>query len=610
MKDKTTTAAADTKVGLAEFFKISWWSLRFVFKLQPFYTSVRLFTSSAIRLVPIANTLLFAKSIDALTQGIKTSAGLEIMYPYLAASIGLNVAGTILDFTNSFVMTALRNNTQPKIRQALYTKVYELGIQTLEQPEIQNQLHRANDYLSQVLSYFSDVILAISGIVRLITVLIAVAAFLPLFVPIIILITIPYYLNDRHFRGKIYGFSFSNTEGTRKAGAAASDLTLMKSLQEIYITGAFKFFSDKYQNFMTWYNDERMSIYKPWRIGNYSLGFLVDTAVLGGVVIIFKNVLQGLISIGTVTFQAGMLSSFRAAVADTMVSFNDLFEYSIQLKDVYRLFNTEPLVKDGQKSLSLPSGPEIIFENVSFKYPNTDKFIYKNLNLEIKSGEKIALVGPNGVGKTTLVKLLCRFYNVTEGRILINGYDLNDLKIDAFYKNLGVFFQDFETYPQLTVKENIIVGDPSRKVIWSEVLDAAKKADALDFIQQYKDGFDQVLSEQYKGGIRPSTGQWQKLVMARFFYRDSPLVIFDEPTSAIDAVSEAKIFDKIYDSFKGKTVIIVSHRFSTVRNADRIIVLKNGKIVEEGNHKHLLALDGEYARSYNLQAKGYSDNGD
>ena len=451
--------------------------------------------------------------------------------------------------------------------------------------------------------------MAISGLVRLVTVLVAVASFLPLFVPIIILITIPYYLNDRYFRGKIYSFSFSNTEGNRKAGSSASDLTLMKSLQEIYITGAFNFFSDKYQKFMSWYNDERLHIYKPWRVGNYSLGFLVDTAVLGGVTVIFRNVLQGLISLGTVTFQAGMLSSFRAAVADTMVSFNDLFEYSIQLKDVYRLFNTEPLVKDGQKSLQkLASGPEIVFENVSFKYPNTEKFIYKNLNLTIKAGEKIALVGPNGVGKTTLVKLLCRFYNATEGRILINGYNLNDLKIDAFYKNLGVFFQDFETYPQLTVKENIIVGDPSRKVVWSEVLQAAKSADALDFIQQYKDGFDQVLSEQYKGGIRPSTGQWQKLVMARFFYRDSPLVIFDEPTSAIDAVSEAKIFDKIYDSFKGKTVVIVSHRFSTVRNADRIIVLKNGKIVEEGNHKHLLALDGEYARSYNLQARGYTDS--
>ena len=154
MKAKTTTATttADTKVGLAEFFKISWWSLKFVFGIQPFYSSVRLFTSSAMRLVPIANTLLFAKSIDALTQGIKTSAGLEIMYPYIAASIGLNVVGTILDFTNSYIMMALRNTTQPKIRQALYTKVYELGIQTLEQPEIQNQLHRANDYLSQVLS--------------------------------------------------------------------------------------------------------------------------------------------------------------------------------------------------------------------------------------------------------------------------------------------------------------------------------------------------------------------------------------------------------------------------------------------------------------------------
>lgn len=171
---------------------------------------------------------------------------------------------------------------------------------------------------------------------------------------------------------------------------------------------------------------------------------------------------------------------------------------------------------------------------------------------------------------------------------------------------MSLFFQDYQTYPQLTVKENIIVGDPAKKVVWSEVLQAAKNADCLDFIKQYKNGFDQVLSEQYKGGVRPSTGQWQKIVLARFFYRNSPLVVFDEPTSAIDAVSEAKIFDRIYQHFKNKTVIIVSHRFSTVRHADRIIVLSKGQIVEQGSHQELMKKKGQYAKAFALQAQGYS----
>jgi ABC-type multidrug transport system fused ATPase/permease subunit len=292
----------------------------------------------------------------------------------------------------------------------------------------------------------------------------------------------------------------------------------------------------------------------------------------------------------------------------TLSYFNDLLEMSLRYKDIYSIFNTEPAIKDG--SIAIPrlhTGPSIEFKNMSFKYPNTDKFILKDLDLRIKPEQKIAIVGYNGAGKTTLVKLLCRFYQPTEGKILINDTDLSEIEIDSLYKNMGVLFQEFNRYPQLTVTENIQLGNSKVPASEQRIKAAAESADSQTFIDSYKNKFGQILSERYKNGIRPSTGQWQKLAIARFFYRNAPLVIFDEPTAAIDAVSEYNIFNNIYHFFKGKTVIIISHKFSTVRNADRILVLDKGSIVEDGSHDELMRLDGFYARSFRLQAEGYRE---
>ena len=266
----------------------------------------------------------------------------------------------------------------------------------------------------------------------------------------------------------------------------------------------------------------------------------------------------------------------------------------------------KPIVEDGHIELfSSEITPSIRFKDVSFKYPGADKYVIENLSLDIKPGEKIAIVGENGAGKTTIVKLLSRFYKVDKGAVLLDDININDIKIESWYKNLGVLFQDYNTYPHLTLKENIYLGRSYEPIDISKIEIAAHQANVDSFVHDYKKGYDQVLSEKYKGGTRPSTGQWQKIAIARFFYRNSPVVVFDEPTASIDAISEAEIFGKIYDFFKGKTVIIISHRFSTVRNADKIYVLDKGEIIESGNHEELMKLKGKYHKAFNIQAKGY-----
>jgi len=253
----------------------------------------------------------------------------------------------------------------------------------------------------------------------------------------------------------------------------------------------------------------------------------------------------------------------------------------------------------------LKTGPGIKFSSVSFRYPNTTKNVLTDIDIDIKPGEKIAIVGNNGAGKTTLVKLICRYYQTTTGEILINDNRLNDLKIDSWYQNIGVLFQDYNLFEHLTPSESIRIGRYRHNFDPKEISTAAKMAEAHDFISTLPEGYQTILSERYKGGVRPSTGQAQKIVIARFFYRNAPLAIFDEPTASIDALAEKKIFDRIYQFFTGKTVILISHRFSTVRNADRIIVLDQGRIAEQGSHTQLMKQKGIYAHSFQLQAAGY-----
>jgi ABC-type multidrug transport system fused ATPase/permease subunit len=278
----------------------------------------------------------------------------------------------------------------------------------------------------------------------------------------------------------------------------------------------------------------------------------------------------------------------------------------VRLKDALELFELYKPEVDGEKNLETGKKPPAIeIKNITFTYPNGKSPVITNLNLTFKPGEKVAIVGENGAGKTTLVKLITRIYRPQVGEVSLNEININELKKTSLYKKFGVLFQDFNSYGNLSVTENIQIGKTSRKVDKELIEKALIKADAMNFVKEYPNFMDQILSERYKGGIRPSGGQWQKIAIARLFYRNAPILILDEPTASIDAVSEAKIFDNVYKFMKGKTVIIISHRFSTVRNADRILVLDKGKIIEEGTHEQLMKMDGKYAHAFRLQAKGY-----
>jgi ABC-type multidrug transport system fused ATPase/permease subunit len=317
---------------------------------------------------------------------------------------------------------------------------------------------------------------------------------------------------------------------------------------------------------------------------------------------LIKKALDKLITVGQFSFYYNSTFRFTADFNALSGIAIELYDNSIGVKAVREIFEAENVIKDGDRKLKVDSNPpKIEFRNVSFKYPSEKKYVLKDINLTINPKDEIAFVGENGAGKTTLIKLLSRFYLPTSGEILIDGIPIQDLTISSYYDKISILFQDFNIYGPHTVKNNITLGENEKSVE-----EAAEQAEVLGDIKDLEKGFDSILSKWFTDGVDLSKGQKQKISIARAFYSDRPILILDEPTASIDAVAEHRIFKRIYQFMENKTVIIISHRFSTVRNAQKIYVLDKGRIVEQGSHEELLKINGKYKEAFDLQKEGYN----
>lgn len=312
--------------------------------------------------------------------------------------------------------------------------------------------------------------------------------------------------------------------------------------------------------------------------------------------------------LGDFQFLNGTINRFTSSSRQFLNNITRLYEKNLYMSDLYKLLDTKEKIVNKENAVIVDKKkgvPKIEFKNISFVYPDSKKKVFENLNIEINPGEDIALVGENGAGKSTFIKLLLRFYDATEGEILINWVNLKYINLESYYENISVLFQDFNQY-YYKVTENISVGDITKSVNKDGVLNSSKRAGSHNFIKDYKKGYGQILAKSFKGGIEPSWDQWQRIALARAFYRNANILILDEPTAAIDAVGEFEIFKEIEKVKEDKTTIIISHRFSTVRNADKIYVIEHGKILEHGSHEKLMSIkNGQYKKMFELQSEGY-----
>jgi ATP-binding cassette subfamily B protein len=589
-------------------FKLCIWSFKFLYGIFPLETIFFLIGKLLEGIDAIAYSYILGRIIDlAIKLSQDSLTTIHDLIPILLIFLLYLILQRIVYLIEGSCSSKIEHYSSTYIRKKNYYKMKELGLQEFENPGILDQTDLIQDWSYRVPELYMNFCDFLSSVFSCIFSGFILYSYIPLLLPFLAIWEIIGLLPSNKLRREDWQYQLSNIEERRRNWCNSSFLQDKDKLKEITITGAFRYLDKKYYDFYINFMTTLFSFRRKIRLWNFLSSLIGKVLQVVGYGLILSRTIKGSISIGSTAFAIYAVGNFSQSARGISGKLQTIDNLIVKLRDVYDFYNLETSFKDGYiKMPRLENGPTIKLENISFKYPQSDKYLFNNFSFSINSNEKIAIVGENGAGKTSLVKLIMRLYDVPDGVLYINGKDIKDYKIDDWYKNIGILFQDYNFYDHLTAEENIYLGKSKKKLDKEKIIKAAKEADADDFIQKYPKKYQTILSEKYKGGIKPSEGQKQKIAIARLFYRNSPLVIFDEPTSSIDALSEARIFNRIYKFFKNKTVIIISHRFSTVRNADRIIVLDKGKILEEGSHEELMRLEGKYAESFRKQAKGYN----
>ncbi|MBI2622313.1 ABC transporter ATP-binding protein [Candidatus Microgenomates bacterium] len=557
-------------------------------------------------LYPFIQIFLLSKLIDALTKNTVLSVS-DISWMGMAFIISSLIKIALL---NTYNTRGAMNEyyTSNYLYLEIDKKLASLDPATFENPQFQKLLAQMESVKGSIGTFYLRIVALIDSLFKFLTAAVVVSSTFPIFVPIIVFATIPSYLTLNKYRDRLWPYFSTKSAPLYRlseyvktllsSDSTSKETAIFQNADEL--VNKVKRNQDTYMKSFAKANDSEMI--------KVILGEAVQfTAFLYTQWLNISKVLAHELSIGqfTLFFQQTLNLSFGAiGILDNYSSMsmrNKFIDAYFEFMDTKRVITTPP---NPIQFPPKPTPPTIECKNISFRYPNTERDILKDFNLTINSGEKIALVGENGAGKTTLIKLLLRFYDVTEGELLINGINIKDLDLKRWYEYVGALFQDFIKY-QFTFKENVIYGNLGRQDDMELLRKAIEKSGADAILENLPDQFNQTVGKMFENGIDLSGGQWQKLALARAFFRDAPILILDEPTSAIDAKAEYEIFEKVQKLQKDKTVIIISHRFSTVRNADRIIVVDEGRIIEEGNHKELIKENGLYAELFNIQARGY-----
>jgi len=481
-----------------------------------------------------------------------------------------------------------------------------LDLEQFEDPIFYDKLERARQQttgrtilLSQVLSQVQDLItmgFLAAGLVL----------FNPWLIALLFITILPSFIGESYFNDQTYTLNRRQTPERRELDylryLGASDETAKEvkifDLSE-FIIGKFETLANKFYT-----SNKKITVNRSlWGTGFTLLGSL---GYYGAYVYIILETISGRISIGQLTFLAGSFRQLKALMESILTRFTAVSQGAIYLSDFFDFFEIQPGIKPANNPLPFPNPIRTGFEfrDVGFRYQHAEKWASRHLNFTLRVGEKIALVGENGAGKTTLVKLLARLYEPTEGSILLDGLDLRLYDIVSLRQNIGIIFQDYLRY-QMRVSDNIAVGNIIQKENESLIVSAAEQSLAADLVSRLPAGYDQMLGKRFQDGIELSGGEWQKVALARAYMRQAQVLILDEPTSALDARAEYEVFQRFASLTKGKTAILISHRFSTVRMADRILVLQHGELIESGTHQELIDKKGKYAELFTLQAKGY-----
>jgi ATP-binding cassette subfamily B protein len=421
----------------------------------------------------------------------------------------------------------------------------------------------------------------------------------------------PSFLGETHYAFLGYAKNFRQTPAKRQMDYLRQVAASREGAKELKLFGLSGFLTGRFRQISQRICEENVALSRSKLFWGGSLALVGTLGYYGSYAFVIWRALHGAYNIGIFTFLTTAILQASSNLQQAFSTASGIADQALFLTDLIAFFEMKPTLGSKPDALPAPRPVRAGFEfrNVSFRYPGSDRYVLRDFNLIFAPGERIALIGENGQGKTTIVKLITRLYDVTEGQILLDGVDLRDYSIEDLHHEIGVIFQDFMRY-EMTARENIVVGrvdgNVSPESIRSACIEeAARKSQASQVIRKLPERYDQMLGRRFEGGVDLSAGEWQRIALARAYLRDAQLLILDEPTAALDAKSELQAFERFAELTAGKMALLISHRFSTVRMADRIVVLEGGKLVEEGTHAQLLASGGRYATMFEMQAASY-----
>jgi ABC-type multidrug transport system fused ATPase/permease subunit len=520
----------------------------------------------------------------------------------LVFQIASAVVGRLRDSISTIHQDVINN----AIDLEMIEKINALDISFFDNPKFYDEMLRASND-SQALQTMTWVaVRLISNVIQTI----ACAALLcriNLLIPILLLLlNIPSMLIDRYFIKKNYNWQRSRATHQRKMNYYKENLKSKYSAKDVRVFNLGDYFYNNYiKLWKQWLKEKKQIMYQRSVFSSIMIS-VPQIGVTGVLVYIGIRILQGGLTIGDFTFYSQMSNQFTTGVAGIFSSITSIYENELKLENYKKFLKWETKLSGGG-GLAASDTVEIEFRNVSFTYPGTSRHILKDVSFKIKPYEKVALVGVNGAGKSTIIKLILRLYDPTSGGVYVNGINTKEYDIKALQKIFGVVFQDYVNYA-FTIKESITLSDISNFDDIERIQESCKAAGIENIIKRFPNGLDTYLTKQFdENGEELSGGEWQKLALARAYFRESVFMIMDEPTAALDPEAEYRIFQTLTDMCRDKGAVFISHRLSSVTMADRIFVLENGRIIESGSHKDLLSQNGRYAYLFNLQAERYAD---
>ncbi len=568
--------------------------------------------NAALRLVraaiPAATLYIGKLLIDEVVRLSKVAGSDDTrhLWVLVAAEFGLAILSTGLGRAVALMDGLLGDLFANRTSVRLMEHAATLDLEQFEDAQFYDKLERARRQTTGRTVLLSGVFGQVQELISVGFLAAGLAVYNPWLLLLILIAVTPSFIGDNYFNQRSYSLSRSWTPERRELDylryVGASDETA----KEVKIFGLSGFLIDRFRTLSNEFfqKNKALAISRAgWGVGLTVLG---TAGYYGAYVWIVLRAVNGQISLGDLTFLAGSFRQVRGSLEGILLQFSSLTQEAIYLQDLFDYFAIKPLIHSPGRTLPFPHPVQtgFTFENVGFKYTNSERWALRNLSFTLEAGEKLALVGENGAGKTTLVKLLARLYDPAEGRILLDGYDLREYDLSELRRNIGVIFQDYTRF-KMSAGINIAVGDIDERTNQPRIEASAERSLASTVIAKLSGGYDQQLGRSFNKGVELSGGEWQKVALGRAYMRDAQLIILDEPTAALDARAEYEVFQRFAQLTEGKSSVIISHRFSTVRMADRILVLENGTLLEIGSHYELLEKDGRYAELFGLQARGY-----